>query len=67
MKVYLLKEDDFERLHNRLELVNLYRGNVLAPSEAVSGFTEAQVQSMKEAIHRAFNYVVRNWEAEIKA
>lgn len=50
MKAYILKDEDFNELLDKLDLFNLNKNNMLISGEPT-----------KEDIHRAFWYVVVRW------
>lgn len=50
MKAYILKDEDFNELLDKLELFNLNKNNMLTSEEPT-----------KEDVHRAFWYVVVRW------
>ena len=58
MKVYILKEEDIERLISALVEVNRnqLRDNYHSPDKVM----------LVEEIHRSYNYHIQNWIQEIK-
>ena len=57
MKVYLITEKQMEDLHQRLELANMRKNNVLA--------THDPERFANNEVYRAINYVVRSWVNEV--
>lgn len=58
MKVYVLKEEDIERLISVLVEVNR--------NKLRENYQSADKVMLAEDIHRSYNYYIQNWIQEIK-